>query len=446
MKNGAILKYYIEFLHRGYPLIINMLIFTIGAWYLSYRKRRREEAVKATIFTALISIDFWQFVTLPPLAYFANYLLDYEVMPSNSVYVFRFGLQFILMLIPVPIMASFLSKIAVIPYSMAFCFYALFETAETTAMIMSEQYWQICIFMGCMVLIYGFSMRNEFLFLRRRWDDFSHRGLIMEIVITLLLTEAVHMGTNLTYMIEDRPVAFILDKWMTVLGTFIFVLECVLIYHMVSTAHANVERETLAGQLQGAQEKTILAFAQVIERKSPQTGQHVRRVSEYSALLARELGFDEKKVQYIRIASMMHDIGKIMIPNEILEKPTGLTQEEFEIMKKHVDYGRELLSNQDDEIMHLAQIIASEHHERWDGEGYTRGLMENQIDISAQIVAVADAFDALTSKRTYKDAWPAENARNEILAESGKHFSPTVVNAFNARFDDILFIHDTYRD
>ena len=143
---------------------------------------------------------------------------------------------------------------------------------------------------------------------------------------------------------------------------------------------------------------------------------------------------------------MMHDIGKIMIPNEILEKPTGLTQEEFEIMKKHVDYGRELLSNQADEIMHLAQIIASEHHERWDGEGYTRGLMENQIDISAQIVAVADAFDALTSKRTYKDAWPAENARNEILAESGKHFSPTVVNAFNARFDDILFIHDTYRD
>ncbi len=446
MRNGSLLATYADFFCQAYPLVINMILFSLTSWFMAYRKKNPAEAVKRTVLTALISIDFWQIVFLPHLAFFGNYLAKNAVMPPDVLYVFRFSIQLIIMLIPVSIMPYFLSKMAEIPYSLAFCYYALFETAETTAMIMSEKSWQVCFFTVGMALTYGFCLRHELPFLRRTWSEFSHRGLLIEIVVTLFLTEAVHMGTNLTHMVRDQSAALILNKWMTGVGFLIFTLGCVLIYHMISTAHANVERESLATQLQEAQEKTILAFAQVIERKSPQTGSHVLRVSEYSAILARELGFGEKKVQYIRIASMMHDIGKIMIPNDILEKPSELTMDEFEIMKKHVDYGRELLSNQNDEIMHLAQIIASEHHERWDGNGYTRGLKENQIDISAQIVAVADTFDALTSRRTYKDAWSAEHAKNEILAERGKKFSPEVVEAFRNRFDDILFILENYRD
>ncbi len=446
MKSVTLVQFYIDFLNRGYPLIINMIVFAFCSWKLVYSKTRSEDLPKKLLLTSLLSIDFWQIVTLPALGYFVNYLSSNGAMPNETIYLLRFGLQFFVMLLPAPIMSYFLSKLAGIPYSLSFCYYAIFETAETTAMIMAEQYWQISVFLVCIILTFGYCMRNDLAFLNEKWEKFSHRGLVMEIAMTFVLTEAIHMGTNFTYMVQNKSAAVILDHWMTGVGFLVLSLECILVYHMASTAHANVEREMLAVQLQGAQEKTILAFAQVIERKSPQTGQHVLRVSEYSAILARELGFPERKVQYIRIASMMHDIGKIMIPNDILEKTTELTGEEFDIMKKHVDYGRELLSNQDDEIMKLAQVIASEHHERWDGNGYTRGLKENQIDMSAQIVAVADTFDALTSKRTYKEAWTAENARDEILAESGKRFAPAVVAAFGARFDDILFILETYRD
>lgn len=177
------------------------------------------------------------------------------------------------------------------------------------------------------------------------------------------------------------------------------------------------------------QETVILSVAEIIEAKSPQTGQHVKRVSEYVRLLCTELGYSKNETERIRIASMLHDIGKLSIPAEIIEKKGKFTPEEYEIMKTHVTEGEKILSKTPGYTMELARIIALQHHEKWDGSGYL-GMKGNQIDKISRIVAVADVFDALVSSRSYKKSWPPEKVYDYIVSESGTHFDPWVVDAF----------------
>ena len=190
----------------------------------------------------------------------------------------------------------------------------------------------------------------------------------------------------------------------------------------------------------------IQKFAEISEAKSGETGQHVRRVAEYSAVIARECGLSDDDVEHIKIASMMHDVGKLLIPREIIEKPGELTPEEMEIMKTHTNYGHAILANSGGEVIDMARLIACQHHERWDGTGYPNGLKEDDISLYAQIVAVADVFDALTSRRSYKEAWDNETAKKEILSQRGTQFSPRVVDVFNKCYDKILEIQQTYVD
>lgn len=187
-------------------------------------------------------------------------------------------------------------------------------------------------------------------------------------------------------------------------------------------------------------------FATILSNKSGESGNHVKRVGEYSAVLAEELGFDENGVHDIRVAAMLHDVGKIMVDEKILHKPGRFTDEEYKIMQQHVDYGGQLLSNVPGNIMQLGAIIARYHHERWDGNGYTQHLQGDDIPVEAQIASVADVFDALVSKRCYKDAWTIEQARDEIIAQKGKQFSPKAVDAFAARFEDFKRIAEIYKD
>ena len=147
------------------------------------------------------------------------------------------------------------------------------------------------------------------------------------------------------------------------------------------------------------------------------------------------LGEDRAKI--IRLASTMHDIGKLMIPAEILEKPARLTDEEFAVIKKHPGYGGELLKNVEGDVMGLAKTVALEHHERPDGRGYPEGLQEEALSIEGQIVAVADVYDALTSKRSYKQAWDEKDAYNEILKGRGTQFNAQVVDAFEKVYPEI---------
>lgn len=187
-------------------------------------------------------------------------------------------------------------------------------------------------------------------------------------------------------------------------------------------------------------------FATILSNKSGESGNHVKRVSEYSAILAQEMGFNENEVHDIRIASMLHDVGKIMVDESILHKPGRFTDEEYRIMQQHVVYGGKLLQGVPGNIMQLGAIIALYHHERWDGNGYVHGLKGDDIPKEAQITSVADVFDALVSKRCYKGPWSIEDAYNEIVNQSGKQFAPSAVEGFIKRFEDFKRIANEYKD
>jgi HD-GYP domain-containing protein (c-di-GMP phosphodiesterase class II) len=205
------------------------------------------------------------------------------------------------------------------------------------------------------------------------------------------------------------------------------------------------EIEQLSKESLASQEQVTLAFAEITEAKSGQTGQHIKRVSEYSKILAKGMGMSPNEVETIRIASMMHDIGKLLIPPEVLEKSGCLTNEEFEIIKTHVTIGENLLHNAPGEIMQVARVIAWQHHEKWNGTGYL-GMKGEEIDISARITAVADVYDALTSNRSYKKAWYSGQAYEMIVNEKGEHFDPDVVDVFVENFDEIKAIQEQYSD
>ena len=194
------------------------------------------------------------------------------------------------------------------------------------------------------------------------------------------------------------------------------------------------------------QEEMIVSFAEITENKSGQTGQHIKRVSEYSRIIAQQLGLNTDQVENIRIASTMHDVGKLLIPSEILEKPGKLTDEEYAIIKTHTTLGGQLLQNVEGEEMQLSRTIALQHHERPDGRGYPEGLTGNAISLEGRIVAVADVYDALTSKRSYKDAWGEKDAYDEIVRGRGSQFDSQVVDAFIAAHDRILEVREKFKD
>lgn len=199
-------------------------------------------------------------------------------------------------------------------------------------------------------------------------------------------------------------------------------------------------------ELKESQRDIIQKFSEISEAKSGETGQHVKRVAEYSAVLAKEYGLNEDEIECIKIASMMHDVGKLLVPREIIEKPGALTDEEREIMREHTIFGKDILSNSKGEVIKMASVIASEHHERWDGTGYPNGISGDEISTYAQIVAIADVYDALTSVRAYKDAWNPQSARDEIISQSGKQFAPALVYVFEKCFDKFKEIQQQYAD
>ena len=227
-----------------------------------------------------------------------------------------------------------------------------------------------------------------------------------------------------------------------VLGILLFLL--VRFFSLICEYGAYLQEK--AEETNRIQEEVIVSLAEITESKSEQTGQHIRRVSEYSKILARQMGMPQEKVENLRLASTMHDLGKLMIPSEILDKPGRLTDEEFAEIKKHPGFGEHLLHNVEGETMTLARQIALEHHERYDGKGYPSGEKGEEIGLEGRIVAVADVYDALTSRRSYKEAWDPQRAYDEIVRCSGTQFDPRVVEAFVAAYDQIDAARRQYAD
>lgn len=205
------------------------------------------------------------------------------------------------------------------------------------------------------------------------------------------------------------------------------------------------ELESKNDELYKEQENIITTLSTMIESESKETGGHVKRVSEYTAILCRAMEMDDEEVWKVSLAAMMHDVGKILIPHEILEKPGRLTDEEYEIIKKHTVYGKRMLENSSGEIMQISARIAFEHHERYDGKGYA-GMKGEEIDIYSRCVSIADVFDALVSWRPYKKPWTLDEARVEIVGQGGKQFDPVLVKAFDEHFDEFIKVFEKYPD
>ncbi|MCH9814328.1 MAG: HD domain-containing protein [Epsilonproteobacteria bacterium] len=202
----------------------------------------------------------------------------------------------------------------------------------------------------------------------------------------------------------------------------------------------------LQDEIEQTQIEIVELMGMIGETRSRETGNHVRRVAEYSKLLALKLGLSEKEAEIIRIASPMHDIGKVGIPDAILNKPGRLTVDEFEIMKEHATLGYELLKNSDKEILQVAAIIAHEHHEKYNGKGYPRGLKGEAIHIYGRIVAVADVFDALGSERVYKKAWELDRILTLFKEERGESFDPKIIDLLFENLEAFLVIQSKYQD
>jgi len=207
----------------------------------------------------------------------------------------------------------------------------------------------------------------------------------------------------------------------------------------------NKELEQLNNEIEETLKETVFTMGVIEEQRSKETNNHTRRVTEYSKLLASKLGMDDGEVELIGNATPLHDIGKIGISDYILLKSGKLTHEEFEIMKKHATMGHEMLMHSKRKILKAAAIIAYQHHERFDGTGYPQGLKGEDIHIYGKIIALADVFDALSSKRAYKEAWTIDEVITKIKAESGKHFDPRLVDICIANMDTFVAIKDKFQ-
>ena len=218
------------------------------------------------------------------------------------------------------------------------------------------------------------------------------------------------------------------------------IVEYLLIKHDV-TPLVNSHKEIAA-----TQKEIVYKMGEIGETRSKETGNHVKRVAEYCKLLGTLAGLSDEEVEVLFIASPMHDIGKVAIADNILNKPGKLTSEEFERMKEHSAIGYDVLKGSNKYIMQAAAVIAHQHHEKWDGTGYPTGLKGEQIHIYGRISAIADVFDALGSHRCYKPAWELEKILNLFQKERGKHFDPQLIDLFMKNLEKFLSIRDKFQD
>jgi len=195
---------------------------------------------------------------------------------------------------------------------------------------------------------------------------------------------------------------------------------------------ATLQIQELNKELEDTQKEIVFTLGLASEGRSKETGEHIKRVADEAEL--------------IKQASPMHDIGKLAIPDSILNKPGRLTDEEFEIIKKHAEYGYNMINKSNRPLLKAAAIIAYEHHEKFDGTGYPRGLKEYEIHIYGRVVALADVFDALSTKRCYKDAWSDDKIIELLKRERGKHFDPKLVDIMLEHYDEFVAIREEIKE
>lgn len=211
-------------------------------------------------------------------------------------------------------------------------------------------------------------------------------------------------------------------------------------------AHLAHEVAEATAEIRSREVELINRMSRASEFRDPETGAHIERMAHYSRMIAERLGLNASYCQSIFVAAPMHDIGKLGVPDAILLKPGKLTEQEMAVMRQHAEIGHSILRGSRSHLIQLGAAIAKAHHEKWDGTGYPSGLKGTDIPLPGRIVAVADVFDALTSTRPYKTAWPVEQARAYLLTQEGRHFDPACLGAFLDRWQDALDIFERIRD
>ena len=204
--------------------------------------------------------------------------------------------------------------------------------------------------------------------------------------------------------------------------------------------------ERIEANARHAERDAVDRLVTALTLRSEETGAHIRRVGHYSALLARSSGLNGNAEEEIRLAAMLHDVGKIGVPDAILLKTGPLDEEEHAIIKRHPEMGSSLLADGDSPVLRLGAQIALTHHERWDGHGYPRGLADGDIPTAGRIAGIADVFDAMTSKRVYRPALPVTDAIEHMQSERARHFDPQLLDLFIRSIDDIETIRAAYPD
>lgn len=205
-----------------------------------------------------------------------------------------------------------------------------------------------------------------------------------------------------------------------------------------------IENARLIREIESAQREIVFTLGEIVETRSRETGSHVKRVAEYSKVLATKIGLSPKEAEILRLAAPLHDVGKVGIPDAILNKPGPLTPSEFEIIKTHTIIGYDMLKKTKGVVLQSAAIIALEHHERYDGNGYPQGKKGKEIHIYGRIVGITDVFDALGVDRIYKKAWSLEEIKNYFAEQRGKQFDPELVDVFFANIEEILQIRERF--
>ncbi|MFG6466258.1 HD-GYP domain-containing protein [Roseateles sp. BYS87W] len=201
-----------------------------------------------------------------------------------------------------------------------------------------------------------------------------------------------------------------------------------------------------ADELRASRLAIVQCLGRAGEYRDNETGRHVLRMSHFAAVIGRRLGMSDAEADDLLNAAAMHDVGKIGIADAVLLKPGKLTPEEWAHMRSHPEMGAEIIGEHDARVLQMARRVALHHHEKWDGSGYPHGLAGEAIPLEARIVALCDVFDALTSDRPYKKAWPVDEAVAQLRADAGKHFDPTLVELFVAELPQMLAIRERWAD
>jgi len=242
---------------------------------------------------------------------------------------------------------------------------------------------------------------------------------------------------------------------LILITVFLIVIFGRIVYQNVGLSVDEIEHEVDKGldqinqlntEITNTQKEVVFTMGAIGETRSKETGNHVKRVAEYSKVLALHYGLPPYYAEMLKQASPMHDIGKVGIPDSILNKPGRFNEEERKIMDTHATLGYEMLKMSTRPLLQLAATVAYEHHEKWDGTGYPQGLKDDAIDIAGRITALADVFDALGSNRVYKKAWDDERIFNLFKEERGKHFDPKLIDIFFENLEDFLTIRDKFKD